>query len=344
MKCRAALLFLICATLQGLYCRNSDAQANWQPRSFGYVLQADAGGRPRAQALKILADSGRDLLILDGWFSSDKDEWTHAELNALRAAKPGRKVLAYLSVGEAEDYRIYWKKEWDANHDGRPDAGAPDFLLPENPQWKGNYRVKYWKPAWQNLILPLVDDLMAQGFDGLYLDIVDGFETFEQEGDRFIDNRPNKETGQSFRRDMVDWVTKISRHARSARKDALIVPQNGSQLLANADFLALVDAIGMEDVFTEGNKRQETEHTQFVIDSVAPLQAAGKPVFIIEYPKQERLKNEAKGLAERNHFVWLITDRALKTPGESGPKSGSSNLAEISFPATRNLTRPRDRH
>ena len=312
-------LFLVCPMLAGLSSWGAHAQTSWSPRSLGYVLQADAGGKSRAQALKTLAESGRDVLVLDGWFSSDKGgAWTRAELDALRAAKPGRKVLAYLSIGEAEDYRVYWKKEWDANHDGHPEAGAPDFLLPENPEWKGNYRVKYWNPAWQELMLPLVDDVMARGFDGLYLDIVDGFETFEQEGDHYLDNRPNKETGKTFRRDMVDWVAKVAARARSTRKEALIVPQNGSQLLANADFLATVDAIGMEDVFTEGNKRQEAEHTKFVIDSVAPLQAAGKPVFVIEYPKQARLKNEARELAESHHFVWLVTDRALKTPGESG--------------------------
>jgi len=33
-----------------------------------------------------------------------------------------------MSVGEAEDYRWYWNPSWDANHDGKPDPGAPSWL------------------------------------------------------------------------------------------------------------------------------------------------------------------------------------------------------------------------
>ena len=40
------------------------------------------------------------------------------------------------SVGEAEDYRFYWRKGWK--------AGSPSFLGKENPQWKHNYAVRYW--------------------------------------------------------------------------------------------------------------------------------------------------------------------------------------------------------
>ncbi|GDX10473.1 hypothetical protein LBMAG57_22450 [Verrucomicrobiota bacterium] len=46
---------------------------------------------------------------------------------------------------------------------------------------------------------------MARGFDGVYLDIVDGFETFEQVGKDYVDVRVNPETKQSYRRDMVEW-------------------------------------------------------------------------------------------------------------------------------------------
>ena len=99
----------------------------------------------------------------------------------------------------------------------------PAWLLAQNPQWKGNYRVKYWDAAWQNIILANVDEIMAAGFDGVYLDIVDGFETFEQAGKNFIDNRINPETGQSYRRDMVDWVKAVAARARTSNPAALVI-------------------------------------------------------------------------------------------------------------------------
>jgi len=93
----------------------------------------------------------------------------------IRAGKAGRKVLAYLSIGEAETYRPYWQAGWGANGDGTPDATAPSWLLWENPFWEANYVVRYRDPGWQNLIFASLDKIFAAGFDGVYLDIVDGF-------------------------------------------------------------------------------------------------------------------------------------------------------------------------
>src|ERR1041385_7969696 len=255
------------------------------PTSFAYVLQADALAKSRDAAVAKLGACGRDWIVLDAAFSGD-ERWTSADLAAIRAGRAGRKVIAYLSIGEAENYREYWRREWDANRDGKPDAGAPVFLLEENPEWKGNYRVKYWRADWQEVILAEVERIIAAGFDGLYLDIVDGFETFERDGKNFIDDRLNPETKQTYRRDMVDWVKAIAARARKKNPAALIIPQNGTQLLAHADFLGVVDAVGVEDLFTNGDKLQPAGETKNILGFLAPVAAAHKPVLDIEYAKK----------------------------------------------------------
>ena len=291
--------------------------AQSSPVSLAYVLQADALAKSKAAAVEKLAACGRDWIVLDAAFSSD-EPWTTADLAAIRAGRAGRKVIAYLSIGEAEDYRAYWRREWDANRDGKPDAGAPAFLVAENPDWKGNYRVKYWHADWQQIILADVDRVMAAGFDGLYLDIVDGFETFERDGKNFIDDRPNPETKQTFRRDMVDWVKTIAARARRKNAAALVIPQNGTQLLAQKDFLEVVDAVGVEDLFTNGDKLQPAAETKNILGFLAPLIAAHKPVLDIEYPKKKERQSLVREQAAARGFVWLVTDRQLKTLGESG--------------------------
>ena len=187
-------------------------RAGSPPASFAYVLQADAFATSKSAAIARLTACKRDWIVLDAAFDSDTP-WERADLDAMRHGQPGRKIIAYLSVGEAEDYRPYWRREWGSG--GKLSAAVPAWLGKENPEWKGNYRVKYWHAGWQKLILAAVDDAMARGFDGVYLDIVDGFETFEQEGGQFIDNRVNPETKQSYRRDMVDWVKAIAARART---------------------------------------------------------------------------------------------------------------------------------
>ncbi len=116
------------------------------PRSFAYVLQAEGIGKTRQAAASCLKDCGRDWVVIDPSYDGGSDgNWTGEELNTIRRGRAGRKVLAYLSIGEAENYRAYWRREWDANRDGKPDQKAPAWLCAENPEWKGNYRVKYWR-------------------------------------------------------------------------------------------------------------------------------------------------------------------------------------------------------
>ena len=306
-----AVILLLAATCASV------SRAQSPPASFAYVLQADALAERKPDALKQLATCGRDWIVLDARFS-DREPWTPADLAALRASHAGRKVIAYLSVGEAEDYRSYWRREWDATGDGRPDAGAPSFLLAQNPEWKGNYRVKYWRADWQQIMLPNVDAVMAAGFDGVYLDIVDGFETFERQGEKFLDDRINTETGQSYRRDMVDWVKAIAARAHRTNPAALIIPQNGVQLFAHADFLAAVDGVGVEDLFTNGDRSQKVADTKYILSCLAPLVAARKPVLDIEYARKPAARAKIREQARLQGCVWLITDRELKTTGESG--------------------------
>ena len=144
-------------------------------RNFLYVLDlAELGSRDKA--LAALRAAPHDLLVID--VDHDRTPLTRDEVASLRVRPGGgrRLVIAYLSIGEAERYRPYWKAAWDDER--------PAWLLGENPDWPGNYRVRYWDRAWQALIFG--DDtselarIVDAGFDGVWLDRVDQFETFER--------------------------------------------------------------------------------------------------------------------------------------------------------------------
>ena len=291
------------------------AHAESNPVSFAYILQADSFAKTKSAAVAKLKESGRDWIVLDATFAGDTP-WEQTDLDTIRSGKAGRKVVAYLSIGEAEDYRSYWQSDWVSN--GERTAAAPAWLGIENPEWKGNYQVKYWNAEWQKLMLPAIDDAMARGFDGLYLDIVDGFQTYEQGADGYLDDRMNPETKQTYRRDMVDWVKAIAARARAKNPEALVIPQNGSQLAEQKDFVEVISAQGIEDLFTNGKKLQPASHTAEVLSHLKTLDLAKKPVLLIEYPKTHQGEALSKKLAEENGLVWLVTDRQLKTLGESG--------------------------
>ena len=291
------------------------AHAGSNPVSFAYILQADSFAKTKPAVVAKLKESGRDWIVLDASFTGDTP-WEQADLDIIRSGKAGRKVVAYLSIGEAEDYRPYWQTEWVSN--GKRTAAAPVWLGIENLDWKGNYQVKYWNVDWQKLMLAAIDETMARGFDGVYLDIVDGFQTYEQGADGYLDDRINPETKQTYRRDMVDWVKAIAARARAKNPAALVIPQNGSHLVADKDFIEVINAQGIEDLFTNGKGLQPASHTDEILGHLKLLASAKKPVLLIEYPKTRQGQALSKKLAEENSLVWLVTDRQLKTLGESG--------------------------
>jgi len=307
------ILRLSVAVLVSMLTHFACAESN--PASFAYILQADSFAGTKNAAVAQLKESGRDWIVLDAAFADDTP-WEQADLDTIRMGKAGRKVVAYLSIGEAEDYRPYWQSDWVSN--SKRTTTAPVWLGIENPDWKGNYRVKYWNADWQKLMLAAVDVAMARGFDGVYLDIVDGFETYEQGADGYLDDRMNPETKQTYRRDMVGWVKAIAVRARAKNPVALVIPQNGSQLAAHKDFVEVISAQGIEDLFTNGKKLQPASHTDEILGHLKTLALANKPVLLIEYPKTPERQALSKKLAKENGLVWLVTDRQLKTLGESG--------------------------
>lgn len=125
--------------------------------------------------LNKLKNSNYDLLIIDGYFEG---EFLTAEDVVSLKRKPNgqpRLVYCYMSLGEAEDYRWYWNREYESK--------SPDWLAAENENWEGNYKVKYWLEPWHKIIYGGEDSylskILAAGFDGVFLDVIDAFEYFE---------------------------------------------------------------------------------------------------------------------------------------------------------------------
>ena len=112
-------------------------------KSWGYQLQnVDPD---------VVAASPYDMVVIDYSRDGTSDTaFTPADLEKMKRKPDGsrRIVLSYLSIGEAEKYRYYWKWYWGWFFGWF----APSWRDRQNTEWRGNYAVRYWEPGWQEII------------------------------------------------------------------------------------------------------------------------------------------------------------------------------------------------
>jgi cysteinyl-tRNA synthetase len=154
---------------------NAVITAMSQVKNFLYLINPEKYTTKTAFINAVTA-TNYDLVIMDLYFN-DGTPFTKAEISALKNKANGGKrlVVSYISIGEAENYRFYWKNSWNTS--------KPNWLDAENPNWKGNFKVKYWDAEWKKVIYgndnSYVKKILDAEFDGAYLDIIDAFEYYE---------------------------------------------------------------------------------------------------------------------------------------------------------------------
>ena len=146
-----------------------------QAKNFLYLINSE-NFATKQDFIDAVSATNYDVIIMD--LFHNEIAFDPYEIEQLKTKYNGGKrlVICYMSIGEAEDYRYYWQTSWETE--------KPNWLEPENPEWEGNYKVRYWEPAWQSIIYgndnSYLKMILDAGFNGVYLDIVDGFEYFEE--------------------------------------------------------------------------------------------------------------------------------------------------------------------
>lgn len=144
-------------------------------KNFLYLINPELYSTKQA-FIDAVKQTNYDLIIMDLFFN-DGSQFSLSEIQQLQIKQNGGKrlVISYMSIGEAEDYRYYWQTEWK--------EGDPFWIEKENRNWEGNYIVRYWEQEWKKIIFgndnSYLKKIVDAGFDGVYLDIIDGYEFFE---------------------------------------------------------------------------------------------------------------------------------------------------------------------
>jgi cysteinyl-tRNA synthetase len=283
-----------------------------------------------------LDNTDYDMMVVEPGFNFKDDQYdTKYLVSSLKQNPNGKKriLLAYIDIGQAEDYRSYWKSNWLA-----PTAtkrGSPDFLITIDPDgWSGNYPVAYWDPAWQKLWLGtdgLIEKIANYGFDGVYLDWVEAYD--DDKVRKFADSK-----NINTENEMMLFIKKIRNKGKSINPRFLVVSQNAPYLLdANPDlYTSIIDAIATEDTWfygkgdvpwndsdagdLHGGERHADDYS--TVNRIAQSKRyleLGIPVFTVDYCISKKKAKQTYIKSQKNGFIPLVTRVPLSQITDTPP-------------------------
>jgi len=304
-------------------------------RFWAYQIQ-DVNSR---RALRELEESRYDMLVLEptrtDWSSDDKYFDTRGMVERLKGSRAydgqhRKLVIAYIDIGEAEDWRWYWdwSKEWP-ERDPLPDDW-PDYILTHDPDgWEGNYPLVYWDERWKDIVIygrnqdstpfgnynSIIDQVIKDGFDGIYLDWVEAFENEAVIKEAVAQGRDPAVEMIRFIGEMRDYAEQINPHF-------IIIQQNAASLCdGHPQLFTIIDAIAHEAIWYDGDAtdrwsdrdgydiENDMELIEYYLHFLDRYRDAGVPVFdceyALEYAEEAYEKSDARG------YIPYCTRRSL---------------------------------
>ena len=329
-------------------------------QSFGLALQADTrdlrrqklanvsswfyhiGFTLEGEMLQQMANSPYDLLVIEPIFTEVQNRQYPIKqtIARLKAKQPARLVLAYIDIGEAEEWRSYWQAGWK--------IGSPEWIVADDPDgWEGNYPVAYWQDDWQEIWTGAdgqIAQLVEAGFDGVYLDWIEAY------SDENVIHAAQRQ-GVDPRAEMIDFVGKIAAAGRETYPEFIVIGQNAAELADSYRYSQILDGLAQEQVWYDGGsdnvpkgdcplpatdadiesaayldsltaicRQQHDEYddstlhvssAQYIHD-LQVAQAQGLRVFTVDYAVQAQNIARVRRLAVGYGFLPFVGERALE--------------------------------
>jgi len=289
---------------------------------FAYQIQMlDEPG-----AIDSIVDSRYDMVILEptnteqGMESFDAAGMVSAIKASPGTALANKIVLAYIDIGQAEEWRIYWEPWWEPPTLTEP--GNPDFIVTLDPDgWSGCYPVAYWDIRWQNIMVNNSNSLLklaiADGFDGIYMDWVEAYD------DEYVMARAVSD-GVDAPDEMISFIEMIRDTARNYNPDFLVVAQNAADLCdGHAGYFDIIDGISQEDLNfygdgdvdwgnpAGGDQAQDPAYKSYLVSKLDLYLAESLPVFIVDYCLVPANTDAAYTFDYAHNYIPFVTQTSL---------------------------------
>ena len=272
-------------------------------------------GLTREGAVERLERARADLIVIEPTRTvRGRESFATAEL--VGRLRRERLCLAYLNVGQAESYRTYWRVGWRAPQADQ--RGSPAYLLSTDPNgWPENFPVAYWDFRWRGVLWGSpdapVDQAIADGFDGLYLDWVLGF------ADTTV-AAAARDAGVDPAAAMVELVSELRAYAQRRKPGFLLIAQNGAPLVVRRpEFADVIDGVSQESLSFGGRAAaawDDPAATDLPADgsraeALALCRARGLPVFTLDYAARVENVSAARARSKAMGFVPFVSRTPL---------------------------------
>ena len=277
-------------------------------------------------AIEKLEETDYEMLVIEPTYTNkgSEDFDIKSAVKRLKKLKDGKQrlVIAYIDIGEAEDYRTYWKDSWKAHSEDK--KGEPDFIVAKDPDgWEGNYPVAYWDKRWKDIWIGkngLVKELAKYGFDGIYLDWVGAYDD-----ERII--KVAQEQGIEPAEEMVAFIKELKAEGKRINDDFLVISQNAPYLIDEVDnYTEDIDALAMEDTWFKGdvdsgwddsnggdikNDFDDDYSTDALIKQYKKYFKKDIPVFTVDYCLKDKNADFVYEESKKEGFIPLVTRVSL---------------------------------
>jgi cysteinyl-tRNA synthetase len=167
-----------------------------------------------------------------------------------------------------------------------------------------------------------VDRIMAQGFDGIYLDKCDVTDDLREHFKAVARQQPDLDG------DMVRFVRQLSAYTKARKPGFAVIMQNAEHLLQRADLRTAIDAVAKEELIfgidapERQNGRDDFEDARKLLDIA---KNDGKPVFVVEYLGNAAKIEQARTNALSLGYVLYVApkDRELDRLAPPLPTAGA---------------------
>ena len=291
--------------------------------------------------MDVLDDTDYDMLVVEPSTNFKDETYDITKLVSELSEKPNgdkRLLIAYIDIGQAEDYRDYWKDDWVAPTKDK--KGSPDFMITIDPDgWSGNYPVAYWDKRWKDIWLEddgIIAKLATEGFDGIYLDWIEAYDD-----EKVMEYAKNQNI--DAKREMIDFIRELKAKGKEINPNFVVIAQNAQYLLDYApdEYASIIDGIATEDTWfhgegdanwddknagdLQGDDRYEDEFsTANRVKQSSKYLELDIPVFTVDYCISQENAKYVYSESRKNGFIPIVTRVSLSKLTETPPPEFSS--------------------